>query len=41
MARFATVDEYIDALPPELTHIAQAARAAIDAGLPEAESAIK
>lgn len=41
MARFATVDRYIDALGPELSHIAQAARAAIDAGLPEAESAIK
>jgi hypothetical protein len=41
MARFATVDEYIGALAPELGQIAGAARAAIDAGLPEAQSAIR
>jgi hypothetical protein len=41
MARFATVDEYITALPPELREIAGAARLAIDAGLPEAQSAIR
>jgi len=41
MARFATVDEYIDALPPALNDLARYARAAIDAGLPEAESAIR
>jgi hypothetical protein len=41
MARFATVAEYVDALPPELREVARVACAAIDAGLPEAESAIK
>jgi hypothetical protein len=40
-ARQATVDEYVEALPPELREVARAARAAIDAGLPEAKSAIK
>ena len=41
MARHATVDEYVEALPPDLRDVARAAREAIDAGLPEAESAIK
>jgi hypothetical protein len=41
MARHATIEEYIDALAPPLAEIARATREAIDAGLPEAESAIK
>jgi len=41
MSRPATVEEYIDTLAPPLAEIARAARAAIDAGLPAAESAIK
>jgi hypothetical protein len=40
-ARFATVDEYLDALPPALADVGREARAAIDAGLPEAVAAIK
>lgn len=41
MARSATVDEYVEALPAELRAVARAARAAIDAGLPEAVCAIR
>jgi hypothetical protein len=35
------VDEYIAALAPQLAEVARAARAAIDAGLPEADAAIR
>lgn len=41
MARHATVDEYIDALPAALAAIATGARAAIADGLPEAHEAIR
>jgi hypothetical protein len=41
MAKHATIGEYIDSLAPALAETAGAARAAIDAGLPEATSAIK
>ena len=41
MAKHATVDAYIDALPQPLGAIAQAARLTIDEALPEAQSAIK
>lgn len=41
MAKFATVDEYIDALAEPLRAVALAARGAIDAGLPEADAAIR
>jgi hypothetical protein len=41
MARHATIDAYIAALAPPLAETARAARQAIDAGLPEAESGIK
>src|SRR5439155_428843 len=40
-ARFGSVDDYIDALPPALAEVARAAGEAIDGGLPQAESAIK
>jgi hypothetical protein len=41
MAKHATIDAYIDALPQRLGEIARAARLTIDAALPEAQSAIK
>ena len=41
MAKYATIDEYIGALPGELKEVAQAARRVIDARLEGAESAIK
>jgi hypothetical protein len=41
MAKHATIDEYFHALPRPLAEIASAARAAIDAGLPDAQSEIK
>jgi hypothetical protein len=41
MGKFATVDEYIAAIPEPLRGVAIAARRAIDAGLPEAEAAIR
>ena len=41
MARHATIDEYIAALPPDLAAVARAARSVIDARLDGAESAIK
>ena len=41
MAKHATVDEYIEALPGELPAVAAAARRVIDARLDGAESAIK
>lgn len=41
MAKLATIDEYIQALPAELPVVAEAARRVIDARLHGAESAIK
>jgi len=41
MAKYATVDEYIEALPEDLGKVAAAARSVIDARLEGAESAIK
>lgn len=41
MAKFATVDDYIDALPEPLRAVASRARIVIDAGLPDASSAIR
>ena len=41
MAKHATVDDYLAALPPHLRDVATAARRAIDRGLPQATSAIK
>jgi hypothetical protein len=41
MAKFATLDEYIAAIAKPLRDVASAARLAIDAGLPEAEAAIR
>jgi hypothetical protein len=41
MARYATIGEYIDAVPAPLVEVAQAAREAIDAALPDAQTAIK
>jgi hypothetical protein len=41
MAEHATVDEYIGSLRAPLAEVARAARDAIDAGLPGAESAIR
>ena len=41
MARFATVDEYLDALADPLHDVAQRVRAVIDTGLPEASCAIR
>ena len=41
MAKYATIDEYIAALPAELGEVAAAARRVIDARLDGAESAIK
>ena len=41
MAKHATVDEYIQALPGDLPAVAEAARRVIDARLEGAESAIK
>jgi hypothetical protein len=41
MAKHATVDEYIAALPGDLPAVAEAARRVIDARLEGAESAIK
>jgi hypothetical protein len=41
MAKYATVDDYIAALPPQLADVARQTRAAIDANLEGAESAIK
>ena len=41
MAKHATVDEYLAALPPHLRDVGTAARRAIDLGLPQATSAIK
>jgi hypothetical protein len=41
MAKFATIDDYIDSLDLPLDDVARAARAVIDAGLPDATSAIK
>lgn len=41
MAKYATVKEYIAALPPQLAEVARQTRAAIDANLEGAESAIK
>jgi hypothetical protein len=41
MAKFATIDEYIAAIPQPLRDVATAARLAIDAGLPESEAAIR
>ena len=41
MAKFATVDEYIAAIPEPLRDVATAARRAVDAGLPEALAAIR
>jgi hypothetical protein len=41
MAKHATIDEYIKALPPDLADLAQRARETIDANLADAESAIK
>jgi hypothetical protein len=41
MAKHATIEQYIAALPPHLEPIAAAARETIDAHLPDAQSAIK
>jgi hypothetical protein len=41
VAKHATIDEYIDALPAPLQEVASEARRAIDASFPEAASAIK
>jgi hypothetical protein len=41
MAKHATIDEYIDALPAPLAEVSRAARAVIDAALPDADAAIK
>jgi hypothetical protein len=41
MAKYATVDEYIAALPPPLADVATRTREAIDANLADADSAIK
>jgi hypothetical protein len=41
MGKFATVEEYIAAIPEPLRDVASAARMAIDAGLPEADAAIR
>ena len=41
MAKYATVDEYIAALPEPLAGVAQRARGVIDANLGGAESAIR
>lgn len=41
MAKHETIEEYIAALPAELTEVAAAARRVIDASLDGAESAIK
>jgi len=41
MAKFETVDEYLAAIPEPLREVARTTRAAIDAGLPEAESSIR
>jgi hypothetical protein len=41
MAKYATIDEYIAALPGELAAVADAARRVIDARLEGADSAIK
>jgi hypothetical protein len=41
MAKHATIDEYIAALPPDLAPIATAAREVIDAHTPDMHSAIK
>ena len=41
MAKHATVDDYLAALPPHLRDVGTAARRAIDRGLPQATSAIK
>ena len=41
MAKHATVDEYIEALPGELASVAEAARRVIDARLDGADSAIR
>ena len=41
MAKHATVDAYIAALPPELAAVAERARRVVDTHLPEASSAIK
>jgi uncharacterized protein YdhG (YjbR/CyaY superfamily) len=41
MSRFATVEDYLAALPPELRDVARAAHDTIDSSLPEAQCAIK
>jgi hypothetical protein len=41
MARYATIDAYIDALEPALGDVAREARGIIDAALPDAAAAIK
>ena len=41
MARYASVDAYLAAMPEPLRDVGAAARAAIDAGLPEAATAIR
>jgi hypothetical protein len=41
MAKYATIDDYIAALPGELPAVADAARRVIDARLEGADSAIK
>jgi hypothetical protein len=41
LAKHATVDDYLAALPPHLRDVGAAARKAIDRGLPQATSAIK
>lgn len=41
MAKHATIDEYIAALPDDVTAVAEAARRVIDARLEGAESAIR
>jgi hypothetical protein len=41
VAKYATVDEYIAALPKPLSNVAQSARGVIDANLAGADSAIR